>query len=154
MDMPQPTEHHRKLEKLAGTWRGEEKLHPSPWDPQGGMAEGRVVNRIALDGFILVQDWEQARGGMITFRGFGVLTYDVGERCYVMHWWDSMGMAPNVFRGNFEGDVLSLACETPMGRNRAVWDFDKPGSYTFRLEMSQDGQQWATFMEGGYVREG
>lgn len=154
MSMPQPTDAHRKFAKLAGTWRGQEKLHPSPWDPQGGMAEARVVNRIALDGFILVQDWEQARGGAVTFRGFGVLTYDAGQGCYVMHWWDSMGMPPNVFRGSFDGNVLSLANQTPQGHSRAVWDFGTPGRYTFRMDMSQDGEDWAMFMEGSYAKEG
>ena len=24
------------LERLAGTWRATETLHPSPWDPKGG----------------------------------------------------------------------------------------------------------------------
>ena len=52
MEMPKPTDVHKKLERLAGKWKGEEKMYPSPWDPNGGIAVGRVNNRPALDGFI------------------------------------------------------------------------------------------------------
>src|SRR4030095_8583695 len=51
MGMPTVQEQHKKLQTLAGTWTGEEKMHPSPWDPEGGMALGKVNNRIDLDGF-------------------------------------------------------------------------------------------------------
>ncbi|MEK6677728.1 MAG: DUF1579 family protein, partial [Planctomycetota bacterium] len=63
MNMPQITEAHRKLEKLVGTWLGQEKMSPSPWDPQGGPATGKVQNRLALNGFFIVQDYEQQRNG-------------------------------------------------------------------------------------------
>ena len=32
MDMPKPTPAHDRLKKFVGTWKGEEKLSPSPWD--------------------------------------------------------------------------------------------------------------------------
>lgn len=76
MEMPRPTEAHRRLHALAGDWTGTEKMHPSPWDPQGGTAEGRVQNRVALDGFAIVQQYEQRRGGQISFSGHGVFSWD------------------------------------------------------------------------------
>ena len=153
MDMPKPTEAHRKLEKLVGSWSGEERLHPSPWDPQGGTALGRVRNRVALDGFIVVQDYEQERGGSINFRGHGVFSWDPSRPCYLLHWFDSMGMPPNEFRGNFQGDVLIMTSQGPQGHSRAVFDFVEKGLYRFRMEVSQDGDQWYTFMEGKYTLE-
>ena len=47
--MPTLTEHHKKLEKFAGTWLGEETLHPSPWEPKGGKATAKQTARIDLD---------------------------------------------------------------------------------------------------------
>ena len=49
MDMPQPVPGHSKMEKLAGPWEGEENMHPSQWDPKGGVAIGRTKSRLALN---------------------------------------------------------------------------------------------------------
>jgi len=39
------------------------------------------------------------------------------------------------------------------GHSRTTWEFRKPDEYFFRMEMSQDGQQWMTLMEGEYQRQ-
>lgn len=152
MEMPKPTEAHKKLEMLVGSWSGEEKLQPSPWDPQGGTAVGTVENRAALGGFAVVQDYRQERGGRVTFEGHGVFRYEPMAGVYEMWWFDSMGMPPTCFRGGFEGNVLMVAAQGPQGWSRAVFDFGKKGSYTFRMEVSPDGAQWFGFMEGRYAR--
>ena len=151
--MPQLSDAHRQLAKIVGDWRGEEKLHPSPWDPVGGMADARVQNRLALGGFVVVQDYEQKRGGQVTFEGHAVFRYDAQAQCYVSHWFDSMAMQPNEFRGQFVNDVMTLNMQGPMGHNRTVFDFSKPGQYTFKMEVSPDGQHWHPFMEGKYARK-
>lgn len=153
MEMPKPTDAHRKLQKLVGNWHGEERIFPSPWDSQGGTAIGRVQNRLALDGFVVVQDYEQERGGSVNLRGHGVFSWEATEQCYVMHWWDSMGMPPNVFRGNFQGDVLILTSKDQHGHSRATFDYHEQDRYSFKMEVSQDGNQWYTFMEGSYSND-
>jgi Protein of unknown function (DUF1579) len=152
MDMPKPGDGHRKLEKLVGNWTGEEKLHPSPWDPRGGVAQARVNNRLSLSGFNVVQDYEQWRGEAVTFAGHGVFSFNPKDNSYSMHWWDSMGMPPNVFTGKFDGDVLTLTSPSAQGQSRAIFDLREPGSYVFKMDVSPDGKQWRTFMEGKYRR--
>jgi hypothetical protein len=39
------------------------------------------------------------------------------------------------------------------GLSRIVWDFSQAGRYRFMMEVSPDGQQWLTFMEGDYARQ-
>lgn len=56
MVMPQPRAEHARLEMLVGDWVGREHIHPSPYDPQGGTAIGRVRNRMGLAGFAVIQD--------------------------------------------------------------------------------------------------
>lgn len=153
MEMPKPTDAHKKLERLAGRWKGEEKISPSPWDPKGGTAIARVYNRPALDGFTLVQDYEQEQNGAVNFKGHGVFSYDPTQQCYLMHWWDTMGMPMSEFKGSFEGDVLMLSTKNPQGLSRAVFDLSQKSKYKFKLEGSQDGKQWHTFMDGSYTRE-
>jgi hypothetical protein len=152
MEMPKPGEPHRQLQKLVGSWRGEERLSPSPWDPVGGTAVGRVENRSALDGFAVVQDYEQERNGAVGFRGHGVFCWDPQRQCHVLHWFDSMGMPGSEFVGRFEGDVLTVSNTGPQGHSRAVFDLHEPGRYVFRMEMSPDGANWQTFMEGRYSK--
>jgi len=152
MEMPKPTEAHKKLTTMAGKWAGQERLHPSPWDAKGGMATSRVDNRVALDGFALLHDYEQERNGAVTFRGHGVLTFDAREQCYLMHWWDSMGFGANVYKGKFEGTTLSMARREAQGHSRVVWEFPDGGNYKFRMDFSPDGSQWHPFMEGAYAR--
>jgi len=152
MEMPKPGEPHRQLQKLVGSWSGEERLHPSPWDPSGGTAVGRVENRAALDGFVVVQDYEQERNGKIGFRGHGVFRWDAARQRHVFHWFDSMGMPPNEYVGQFQGDVLTLSYQGPQGHSRAVFDMSEPGRYLFRMDFSPDGSKWQTFMEGKYSK--
>lgn len=152
MEMPQPTEAHAWLEKLAGSWTGTEILSPSPWDQKGGTAKGFVENRMALGGFSLIQDYRQEREGQVTFEGHGVFTYD-GERDeYVLHWFDSMGTGVNEFRGQREGDHLSLEHSGPQGHSRCVFDLRQEGTYAFRMQFSPDGSVWMNFMEGSYTK--
>src|SRR5437879_10302085 len=123
MVMPKPTDAHRRMAALAGRWAGQERMHPSPWDPKGGTATGRSDNLMALDGFALLHDYVQERNGAVSFTGHGVLTYDPQEQCYSMHWWDSMGFPAHVFKGNFDGTTLTLTRRETQGHGRAVWEF-------------------------------
>jgi hypothetical protein len=94
MQMPIPSDGHRKLEKIAGQWEGEEMMHPSPWDPQGGKATGRIRSRVALSGFALIYDYEQERDGKITFTGHGVFTFDSKDDLYTLDMVRLYGRAP------------------------------------------------------------
>lgn len=152
MSMPQLSPAHHKLEKFVGQWRGEERIYPSPFDPNGGTAMARIENRLALAGFAVVQDYGQERGNQPTFQGHAVLRYEPAQQCYEMHWFDSMGMPPSVFRGNFEGEVITLTSKGEQGHSRATFDFSVAEQYKFRMEVSPDGKQWFPFMEGQYAR--
>ncbi|MEW5977822.1 MAG: DUF1579 family protein [Acidobacteriota bacterium] len=153
MSVSEPTQAHQKLEKLVGVWKGEETLAPSPWDHLGGTAQATVLNRSALNGLAIVQEYEQERGGTVSLLGHGVFTWDPRQECYLMHWFDSMGRPPNVFTGNFEGDQLVLHHQDEQGHSRALFDFSGSDSYTFQMKVSKDTHHWYTFMEGRYWRQ-
>ncbi len=152
MEMPQPTEGHRKLEKLAGKWEGEEIMYPSPFDPQGGKAIGRVNARMALNGLALINDYEQERDGRIGFTGHGVFTYDAKEEAYTLVWFDCMGAPPETFKGKFEGGVFTLAHGGPGMHVRVTYDVSEPDCLKRSLEISPDGKQWNRFFDGRATR--
>ena len=150
MDMPTPSDGHLVLEKLSGTWEGEETMYPSEWDPNGGVAVGRNRHKLGLGGFALISDYEQERDGAITFTGHGVYTYAANEDQYYLHWFDSMGSPPEVFAGGLEGDVLTLAHGGPGTHARMTYDLSTPGIMKGMMEMSPDGVGWKVLFEAVY----
>lgn len=153
MEMPKPGPGHKRNESFAGTWTGEEKMHPSPWDPKGGTATATITNRVACDGFYVVGDYEQQRGGGVTFRGHSIVGYDEKSPEVVMHWFDSTGMGVDVFRGKFQGQSLTLTARNPMGHHRLVYDFSEKGTMRNKMDTSTDGKQWSAMFEGVYHKK-
>jgi hypothetical protein len=153
MEMPKPGDAHKKLGAFVGEWAGPETMYPAPWDPVGGKATAKVVNRWILDGFAVVQEYEQRRDGKVNFRGHGVIWFDPAKQEYVMNWWDSMGGNGGQYRGTFNGTVLSLASPMPKGgHSRTSWTFGEADGYSFNMEISHDGQTWQPAMAGNYKK--
>ena len=100
-----------------------------------------------------MHDYEQERNGTASFHGHGVFSYDNAGKCYMLHWWDSMGFGINVFNGQFEGNTLRLLCKLPQGSTRGTWEFVDDSHYRFLMEVSPDGQKWMMMIEGDHTRE-
>lgn len=153
MDMPKPGPEHARYDALAGTWTGDEILHPSPWAPERRSARGRFDMRKDLDGFYLVSDYFDERDGQVLYRGHGIYGYDPRAGRFTMCWFDSMGGGrPSLAEGAWDGDRLVFENESPMGRARYEYRVPSTDRMTFRLSMSKDGASWTTFMEGSYTR--
>jgi len=147
MQMSTPSKFHKKLEVLIGDWSTDETMFPMPWDPTGGPAKGRYKVRAAPGGFGIVQEYEQKRGGKVSYVGHGIMGYDAQEKCYLWHWSDSMGGVPGaVTRGTWTGNKLVFQHAGPMGHSRYTYTFHKDGTVGFSIDSSQDGAQWAPFM--------
>ena len=46
-----------------------------------------------------------------------------------------------------------MLCHDAQGHSRTTWEFPDADHYRFLMEMSQDGQQWMTLMEGNYTKK-
>jgi hypothetical protein len=154
MEMPKLTDAHRKLQLLVGNWQGEEKMFPTPWDSKGGSAVGYMNNRLALDGFAVIQDYEHRREGVVKYWGHAIFTWDPNLQSYVLYWFDSLGVGQNVFQGSFDEKKLTLTYKSHQGYTRASWEFTSDKSFSYRMEVSGDGTQWQAMMEGTYSRIG
>lgn len=148
MENPEPVREHRALEKLAGHFSGPERMHPSYFNESE--RKGRAVTdaRVALDGFAVVQDYEQELEDGTHFAGHGVFRYDMASDTYEMHWFDSTGGPERVFRGGFADNKLVMTARAGEGWQRLSYDFKLEGGYRFRLETSEDGTNWNVALEG------
>lgn len=52
----------------------------------GRQSPGITRGRVALDGFAVISDHEQQRGGQRTFEGHGVCTFDAKSKQVVLYW--------------------------------------------------------------------
>jgi hypothetical protein len=153
MEMPSPTEAHKRLHVFAGNWKGDETLEPSPWGA-GGPAIGKSTMRVECDGFFVSQDYVEEKDGKLSYRGHGVFGYDPVRQKYSWYWVDSMGMVPPAPSwGTWDGDRLVFSVESPQGIGRYVYDFEGNDRYRFKIENSfDDGKTWCLFMSADYRR--
>lgn len=150
-DMPRPGPEHAKLARFAGTWRGEEIMHPSAWAPEGKRTTGLLESRLDLGGFFLLTDYEQRTGDEVTFRAHGVYGVHSTTGRTTFYWFDTMGGdfgAPAT--GTWDGDVLTFESQNPYGHGRFVYAFQDDDTYTFEMAFSPDGKDWQRLMEATY----
>lgn len=153
MDMPKPTAEHGKLDRLVGTWRGPETMHPSEWSPKGSTAQGVTRSRAALHGFGVVTDYEQTVDGAPVFSGHGVYTVDQTNNDVVLYWFDSIGTGCEEFRGGWQGDTLTLQSKSPTtGHMRLTYEFRPDGTLSSSMASSPDATTWTAVFDGVYTR--
>jgi hypothetical protein len=149
---PSPLPEHRKLAVFAGEWKGEEMVYPSRW-VSGGPATSRVVARMALNGFYLIQDTSQMRDGKESFATHGVFTYDREDRTYKLFWHDSLGYyPPSPASGGWTGKVLTLVRGSLRGNARHVYELVDDNTYNMKIQFSPDAEGWADVLTGVYRR--
>ena len=152
--MPTPGPPHEQLARLAGEWSGEEVLHPSPWDPDGGTARGHWWFRMGLDGFYLLADVQQEHTpGTVNYRAHGVFGWDARGQCYTMHWFDPVGIDPGrPALGSFEQPAFTFIHETTwLGNSRYTFAL-ADGRLRVRVENAAGaGGEWRTFLDGTYM---
>ena len=154
--MPKPSAAHQRLELLAGTWLGDETCHPSPWNPELHRAKSRSVRRVALGGFHVIGEYEKLDQGEDAFTGHEIYSFEPDSGMYVSHWFDSLGPKGCALRGQWDNDVLTLLGHDPQfGHSRLTYGMAElaEGRYDFKMEMSQDGVEWKTCIEGQYSRQ-
>ncbi len=154
MQMPTVSAEMKQLTALfSGTWQGEETLYPSDWDPAGGTATATWVVRPDVDGFCLLVDYREARGGQVVYRGHGVHGWDAQQGCFFAYWFDNIGMMPQAGnRAKLEDRRYTYQESSPMGYSRFTYEW-KDDAFTFRIDRSKDGQTWSPMHEGRYLRQ-
>jgi hypothetical protein len=155
MHMPTVSAEQKRLNELfTGTWRGEETLHPSDWDLKGGTAFGTWVVHPSLDGFCLLVDYTEERGGKILYRGHGIHGFDAQTNTFCAYWFDNIGVMPKApVQAKLDGNRYSYTSdEGPQGWTKMTYEW-KTDTFEFRIDKSKDGgATWSPMHEGRYSR--
>ena len=150
--MEEPTESHRRLERLAGDWRGEETHHPFPGFPETVFAGARVRARFALNGLFLLRDYETRRDGELLYQGHGLYGWDARRQRYTIYWFDTAGTDPVApALGEWSDETLVFEYHRGEQPMRLVYRFLDEDRYTFAVEAdAPDG--WKPILSGQYQR--
>lgn len=150
MGPPTPAPELRKLDFMAGDWTAEGTMNPGP-----GMPGGKFIVTSHADwmegNFFLVEHSDMDLGPMGKGKELAVLGYDPDRKVYTYKAFNSMGEAEDS-TGTVDGDTWTWTSDehfggTPM-KGRYTMKVLSPTSYTVKFELSPDGKEWKTGMEG------
>ena len=147
MNMPKPGPEHKKLDYFTGNWTCESDLKPGPMGPGGKMTMTDETKWMDGGFFIIIRSQYKSPMGKGT--GLAFLGYDGDEKKYTYNEFNSDGEAV-VSKGTVDGDAWTWIgdMKQPAGKGRFSEKILSPASYAFKFEMSSDGANWMTVMDG------
>jgi len=151
---PRPWPELRKLDYFAGTWMMDGEIRPGAMGPGGKMTE-TDRNQWMDGGFFLV-----VRSEFMTSMGDGTgvayMGYDPNEEAYTYDEFNSVGEAIHS-KGAVNGNLWTWSGERNTDgvstKTRLSQTITCPASYDFKFEISQDGTNWTTVMDGWATRQ-
>ena len=149
MPTPKPGPEHKKLDYYIGAWTLDGEMKSGPMGP-GGKFTGSETDEWLPGGFF-VQAHESYKSPMGEGTALAVIGYDSNAKTYTYHSFASDGQTENS-TGTFDGDTWTWNSDENMGgqtmKGRYSVKVLSPTSYTFKFELSPDGTNWSTIMEG------
>jgi hypothetical protein len=107
MALAAPSEAHKKLEMMAGTWITKVKMWMDPSQTEPQLSEGTSENRMVLGGRWLEQRYEGTFMGQ-PFTGIGYTGFDNYKKQYVGVWMDTASTNSMMTTGSADGSGKSL----------------------------------------------
>ena len=151
MAPPQPAPELKKLDFLSGNWTAAGDIKPNPEMPSGSKFATTTHAEWMEGNYFLVEHSEIDFTGMGKMKELAVLGYDPERKVYTYTAFNSMGQQESAI-GTLEGDTWTWLSDEHMGgmtmKGRFTMKVLSPTSYTIKFELSQDGTNWTTGMEG------
>jgi len=151
MAPPTPAPELKKMDFMAGDWTAEGTM---TMGPPGTPSTKWTMNTHAdwMEGnFFLVEHSDSDLGPMGKGKELAILGYDPDRKVYTYRAFNSWGEAEDS-TGTVEGDTWTWTSDEHMNgqtmKGRFIMKVISPTSYTMKFELSQDGSNWSTAMEG------
>jgi len=149
MPMPKPAPEVSKLDYLAGDWISEGDMKPGPMGPGGKITSTDQVKWMEGKFFIVMDS--KFKGAMGDGTALAVMGFDPDKKVYTYNEYNSMGQV-NHSEGTITGDTWNWTSDENMGgqtfKGRYTMKVMSPTAYSFKYEVSQDGANWTTVMDG------
>lgn len=154
-----PSDMHKKLEKLAGNWTATMRFFMDPSAP-AMESQGSCASSFVLGGRWLRQEFKGEMMGM-PFEGIGMVGYDNFRKEYVCAWTDNMTTSMLQMRGscneagtefNFSGIMDEPMTGERDKKFRHVWKFSGADSYTMEAYDNIPGKGEVKVMELTFSR--
>jgi len=154
MDIPKPGPEHKKLDFFVGHWTSAGDMKPGPMGPGGKFT--MEENTEWMDGgYFVVIHSKYSGGGMPSGTSTAYMGYDSQEKVYTYDEFNSMGEHTHS-TGTVDGDTWTWLSDLKMGpqtmKGRFTMKLMPPGAYAYKFEISTDGKDWSTVMDGKDTR--
>jgi hypothetical protein len=128
LERNKPSEHHKRLEVLAGEWQTEWKVWPVPGRPAADVTKGAATFKWTMEGRFLRGAYTGEMMGGKKFEAELLLGYNPLRRQYEVNWVNSfeVSMARYAGQGKLDGDKLSTLTLTGKQDNCATGQTDVP----------------------------
>ena len=144
-----------QLAFLIGNWDVKGRLKMDPSQPDWIEFAGTCSYEMIAGGTTIESNYRSSTMGM-DFIGFGLHSYDRETQQWQAVWIDNVGARQSYYTGRFADGKLVMQGDEKFGGqsfvNRFVISDITDKSFQWKIEMSKDGQTWATSMEATYTR--
>ena len=145
-----PAPELKKLDFMSGDWTAEGTMSPAPGAPSSKWTMTTHAEWMEGD-FFLVEHSNMDLGPVGKGKEVAYMGYDPEKKVYTYRAFNSWGEAEDS-TGTVDGDTWTWISTEHMGSQTMKGRFTEkilsPTSYTMKFELSQDGTNWMTAMEG------
>lgn len=150
MGPPTPAPELKKLDFLVGDWTVEGNINPGPGMPGGKFTENARAEW--MEGkFFLIEHSDGDMGPMGKIKELAAMGYDSDKKVYTYQAFSSTGEAESA-TGTVDGNTWTWLSDEHFNgmtmKGRFTMKVVSPTSYEMKFELSQDGTNWTTGMEG------
>lgn len=147
---PPPAPELKKLDMFTGSWIAEGTMSPGPGFP--GRKFAINSNAEWMEGnYFVVEHGDFDFGAVGKGKELTIMGYDPDRKVYTYTAFNSLGQA-ETSTGTVDGDTWTWSSDEHFGgmtmKGRFTMKVLSPTSYTMKFELSQDGKDWNTAMEG------
>lgn len=149
MPMSTPAPELKKLDYFVGTWSMDGDIKPGPMGPGGKTTD--TAHYEWMEGGFFLTSHGSFSGAMGKGTEIAYLGYDSYKKMYTYEAFNSMGQH-ETSTGTVEGDTWTWLFDETMGAQKMKGRFTmkilSPSAYTYRVELSPNGGNWSTLLDG------
>jgi hypothetical protein len=152
-----PSQEIQKLGYFVGKWRTAGTILPGPWGA-GGKFSWNETTEWMTGNFFVIGHWDFTMPRDLGGNGeeIFVMGYDARQNHYTFDAFSSQGLH-QVSKGTLTGDTWTWRSEAFSGgrtvQQKMTMKIASAKSYQLKFELSTNGTNWTTFMEGEAKRK-